>query len=422
VYILGDLDSDAFKAAGGGTPESAYPQLEQLRATVEKRAGVMMLGGFHSFGPGGYDATPLARLLPIRMDPFERQRFDEKNRTDVHVPGPIKMLPAKPLGIDHPLLKLSATTQNLDAWNRLPPLDGANRFLPERLKPSAKVLAESTSGQPLLVAGEYGNGRVLAFAGDSTWRWYLKGEDAQRAAHKRFWRQAVLWLAHKETDEAAVWIKLEGRRFGARQPVRFSAGARTPEGEPIADAALADATLEMPGGKTRKIPLIRQADEMTGSVVDAVEPGDYTIVVAATKNGTPLGTARARFLVEYQDLELDGAAPDASLMENLARITEAHGGRAVFPEQIPALLADLLKKPKDLEIEVQTRWTLGGQSSGFSARSGEWRDATAAFFRRHAARTRRAVRHERLVRIIHIPTRTRRASEARRASEDGTIG
>ena len=64
VYLLGDLDSDAFLVPGD-TPERKYPQLEALRAAVERNSGLMMLGGFHSFAPGGYGETPLAKLLPL---------------------------------------------------------------------------------------------------------------------------------------------------------------------------------------------------------------------------------------------------------------------------------------------------------------------------------------------------------------------
>ena len=39
-----------------------------------------MLGGFQSFGPGGYDDTPLANVLPVGMDRLERQQLDEPLR------------------------------------------------------------------------------------------------------------------------------------------------------------------------------------------------------------------------------------------------------------------------------------------------------------------------------------------------------
>ena len=83
------------------------------------------------------------------------------------------------------------------AWVALPPLDGANLIDRRELKPNAEVLAEADDVQqhPLLVAGQSGDGRVLAFAGDSTWHWQMQGFGD---AHRRFWRQCVLWLAKKD--------------------------------------------------------------------------------------------------------------------------------------------------------------------------------------------------------------------------------
>ena len=74
------------------------------------------------------------------------------------------------------------------------------------LAPGAVVLADAGPDKPLLVAADYGEGRVMAFAGDSTWRWWMHGFES---AHKRFWRQVVLWLAQKDqAQEGNVWIRL----------------------------------------------------------------------------------------------------------------------------------------------------------------------------------------------------------------------
>ena len=57
-----------------------------------------MIGGYHSFGPGGFRDTPLADVLPIDIGPAQRQSFGEPLRKDVHLPGPVRMRPAAPLG------------------------------------------------------------------------------------------------------------------------------------------------------------------------------------------------------------------------------------------------------------------------------------------------------------------------------------
>ena len=64
VFILGDLDADRL----------SKEHWDRLRRAVERGAGLIMIGGNHSFGPGGHAETPLADVLPIRMDPFSRDR------------------------------------------------------------------------------------------------------------------------------------------------------------------------------------------------------------------------------------------------------------------------------------------------------------------------------------------------------------
>jgi uncharacterized membrane protein len=335
VYILGDLDSSAFQD----------DELETLRQTVDRGAGLIMLGGINSFGPGGYAGTPLADVLPVEMDKLERQPLDEAVRGDVHLPGQVAIRPT-PQGLKHFVMLIDSRDQNAATWTALPPLDGANRLVKKR---SATVLATAPGGEPLLLADNSGNGRVMAFAGDSTWHWWLAGK---ADAHRRFWRQLVLWLARKDqaTDDT-VWVKLDQRRFAPAARVDFTAGARSPQGEPLEDAQLT-AEVILPDGTRRPVRLSRESDSSAGTFGDTAQAGEYTIEITATHEGASLGSARARFLVFDQDLELDNPAADPTAMASLAAMT---GGQSLPPEQFGELLERLKAYPDQLEIQVQTR-------------------------------------------------------------------
>ncbi|HEY2882870.1 MAG TPA: glutamine amidotransferase, partial [Pirellulales bacterium] len=313
VYIIGDLDSSVFR------PED----LQKLRTAIVQGAGLIMQGGIHSFWSGGYQNTALADVLPLAVRPADRlskQDFDAKIREDLHLkPVPINdepgskktglvMLPDSRYGYEPPM-RLAPRNANVEAWKKLPPLEGANKF--EALKPSARPLAVTPDGKPLLVAAEPGNGRVLAFAGDSTWHWFMEGFEQE---HKRFWRQVVLWLAKKdETDDQKVWVRLPQRRFPPDARIEFTAGAKTTEGEPISGATFT-ATLTAPDGTQRPISLSRQTEQTAGMLRDLVEPGDYTITVSASKDAALLGESTIRFAVFEQDLELENAAARPDLM------------------------------------------------------------------------------------------------------------
>ena len=233
VYIIGDLDSSVFRKE----------DLQKLRDAVARGAGFMMLGGFHSFWAGGYQNTPLAEVLPLEVraveDKYARQDFDARIREDLHLaPEPLPgqpgktgiiMLPDPRFGYEAPM-RLASRDSNLQAWEKLPALEGANKF--EALKPAARPLAVTPEGKPLLVAGQLGNGRVLAFAGDSTWRWWMHGFDRE---DKRFWRQCVLWLAKKEeSSEQSVWLRLVQRRYPPAAKIEFDCGRKTPRGSRLA--------------------------------------------------------------------------------------------------------------------------------------------------------------------------------------------
>jgi hypothetical protein len=231
-------------------------------------------------------------------------------------------------------------------------LEGANRF--GRPKPAALVLAETAAGEPLLVVQEAG-GRVLAFAGDTTWHWWMEGFARE---HRRFWRQVILWLARKdELSEGAVWVKLDERRFGRGARVAFTAGARAASGEALADATF-EAQVTLPDGSTRKLNVAAQGDHGSGAFDATQAAGDYSITIAARdREGTPLGSAKSQFLVFEQDLELDNAVADPTLLASLAAMTRQAGGQSLAPEELPRLLRHIQEEPKELEIETQVKLT-----------------------------------------------------------------
>jgi uncharacterized membrane protein len=340
VYILGDVDSTAF----------TREELTMLAKSVERGSGLLLLGGFQAFGAGGYADTPLAEVSPIVMGRLERQVPGSPLREDLHLPGPVQIRPTG-IGNRHFLMTLSGDRDaNRRLWAKLPPLDGANKFTD--LKPGAVILAEDQNSRPLLVVQGSGAGRVIAFAGDSTWHWPMKGFDK---IHKRFWRQAILWLSQKDvTEENRVWVKPEQFRVRPGGQLKFTTGARSPNGDPLTDVQI-EAELLLPDGSTKELRTQRAKDYRSGSFEVPQDIGDYTIRVTATENNSVLGTAQGRFLVFEEDLELDNPSADISGMESLAEIT---GGHMVVAEQLPKLLDDLLEKTDQLVTRTEVRRTL----------------------------------------------------------------
>lgn len=348
VVILDDVDAQALDRASWQT----------LANRVREGVGLMMLGGYHSFGPGGFRDNPLADVLPIDIGPAQRQNFGEAVRKDVHLAGPIHMRPTDPIGRRHPIMQIvgEGESPRQSAWAKLPPLDGANLIARNELKPNAVVLAEvdDSQGHPLLIAGQSGAGRVLAFAGDSTWHWQMEGFGD---AHRRFWRQCVLWLAKKDEEtEGRVWIRLAGRRVMRGSRVDFSVGAEGAQSEPIPSARF-DVAVQMPDGRSIDVRPTKSGDHWAAIFRDTNMPGDYRISVTARDGLVELGTAEVRFLVPDQDIELDRPAAEPSVMAQLAQMTATAGGEALAAEELPGLLQRLAARPPELKEEVVDKIT-----------------------------------------------------------------
>lgn len=339
AYILGEVDAAAL----------GPQQLQTLATNVSAGKGLLMIGGRGSFGWGHYRNTPIETLLPIKFNPLEgSEGLNDAQLSRFFLEGPLPIVPQP-----HPVTRLASDAQNATLWKKMPPLAWAHKFDAVKTGPGIRVLLESAAGDPLLVSGEYGRGRVLAFAGESTYRWPMHGFEQE---HKRFWRQIILWLVRRDDlDRDDVWIKLDQRRFNPGSRVQITAGARSSTGDPITTASL-DTQLVLPGGQKQPVRLSLDGEQFVGSV-EVKTPGDYAVEVAATQDNRKLGSARAEFLVFDRDIELSNPAADPDQMEALAEWTKSDGGRALPPEDLPGQIDEIRNRPKEYEVR-QTKWQL----------------------------------------------------------------
>lgn len=349
VFVLDNIDSTWL--AG----------LDLLQEAVLDGKGLLMMGGYHSFGPGGYSETPLAEVLPVQMRATERQDFDGPIRRDLHIERPFRIRSTA----DHFITRLGQEGGSNLQWESLPELQGAN--LMNRLKDSAEVLLESENGDPVLVAGKYG-GRVLAFAADSTFIWARQGFQTE---HQQFWRQMMLWLASRDVaGDENIWMKLSKRRLMAGENLGITAGVRSVRGEEV-QGFQATATLTTPDGSQLNIPIATQADQkqFVGKVDQSqIEKGGvYKMSISIAKDGRVVGSEEQEFDVVDIDNETVVPIADASLMQQMVDATKAAGGRMWTPTQSSTMMDSLLQATKELEVKIPQLWRLGDSSSDASA-------------------------------------------------------
>jgi uncharacterized membrane protein len=341
VYILDDIDSKAFKGE----------ELQALADRIKDGAGLIMLGGLHAFAAGGYADTPLAEVAPIELRRADRQPLDAPIRTDIHW-SPTQPIPMRLTseGKRHYVMRLDPNpAKNEECWQNLPPLLGANRF--DKLKPGASLLAEGPDGQRLLVSQMFGLGRVLAFAGDSTYRWRLAGFGDE---HKRFWRQVILWLAKMEAGmDGECWISIENNKLLPGDTAKFQVFLRSTDGKDIRNFSTT-ATVSNPNNKKEPISLVNEDGIPTGSFHSTDFSGDYMIHVEASQ-GDLRRESSARFLVQNQILELDNPVAFPQLLSNISELT---GGKSVPPERLGTLLDELIKQSNELVEKRETKRSL----------------------------------------------------------------
>ncbi len=337
AYILGDLDSSAFEAG----------ELQNLADTVSRGAGLIMLGGWHSFGASGYAEHAFGRC-PAGEDESagSHEPIDSPPRTDLHLEEPVQMTPTE-INLGHFTMLLGTKSQRTARSGRSCRRWRANKFF--GMKPLASVLAEWKK-EPLW------SPTCLAAA---AW-WVLRATRRGSLADAGVWQRAQAILAAGGALARARRRVARGQCLGgtaaaavpAWQPGGICRPGLAATGEPVIDAT-GEALVTLPDGKREKSKSARRWAAWGGRFARRHLGGDYSIEVRVS-HGDGAGTARARFLVADQDLELDNAAADAGVMDGLAAMTEPIAGG----EELPSALEGLVKQAEMLVETTETKLTL----------------------------------------------------------------
>jgi uncharacterized membrane protein len=183
VVVLSDIGADSLLlhpdtfSRGRRTPN----RLRLIADWVQAGGGFLMVGGYYSFqgiyGAARYRATPIETILPVTMQPVDDRVEVPEGFTPTAVGG------------DHPVVA--------GIGGEWPYLLGFNAVEP---KPGATVLLRAGPGDapPLLVVGEHGAGRTMAWTSDIGPHW-LPEDFSAWPGYARFWRQAFAWLAGMPT-------------------------------------------------------------------------------------------------------------------------------------------------------------------------------------------------------------------------------
>jgi len=340
VFIIGDLDSSYVK-----------PQQQELIVQrVRNGAGLLMLGGYHALGPGGYAGTPLGEALPVVVGGREIGQVNEP------------FLPVlTPEGVRHPIFANIAgffpTRGGPPKDAGLPELDGCTRI--QSARPGATVLAvhpSEANPMPVLAVQPLDKGRTAVFCGDTTRKWQ-QGPRAldQESPFLRFWGQMVRWLAGRAAAveaKASVASSTDKASYEPEEPVRISAVVRDDKGEGTAEAQVM-AKIATPGGP-EQVPLtvVPGPAGHYGGTLQPKLPGRYEIVVESRLG--PLTVAAEKLVIEVgrPNLEFEKLDLDEKL---LAQIASDSGGRYRHLSVADSLIEQLDRTQQEKQVLAEWR-------------------------------------------------------------------
>jgi uncharacterized membrane protein len=391
VIILGDIARAEF------TDE----QLELLKEFVSGGAGLLAIGGYHAYGPGGYADSPVADLLPVKI----------RGPADGQSAGNFE--PAlTPVGRAHPVFEGCGKffeespnpAQPTMTGEKGPAagatLDGANRII--GIKPGAEVLLvnpnETLPGggekMPVVAVQQFGAGRVLALTADTTWKWRFGMEGrGLDSPYYRFWRQSIRWVAgrkdqggNRAKERLIAWPdKLE---YAQGEPMSIEARVQAADGEPMdhakveveirnSTASVAPASKNAkganggaPAARAMLEPDPQAVGQYRGSVIPAAA-GICRAVVTASDKHAEFARTEFEFSVGQIAGEFDRVDVDEVLLQTVAAESGGQFHTFATASQIPEELDR--RQQRAMYREEKNIWNEWGFAAVFLAcASAEW--------------------------------------------------
>lgn len=177
VVVLSDIGSNTLLLSTSTfiKGQKQPNRLQILSDWIESGGNFLMVGGYLSFqgidAKANYRNTVIANVLPILME----QGDDRSENPEGVSPKVVS---------DHHIVK------NIEGnW---PAILGYQKLI---AKPGTQVILE-VDGNPLLVIGSFGKGRVAAFASDLGPHW-IPNEFLEWHGFQTLWQQTIKWLSEK---------------------------------------------------------------------------------------------------------------------------------------------------------------------------------------------------------------------------------
>jgi hypothetical protein len=314
VVILGDMEGDYLTG-------SEYQAL--LGWLDGKNHSLLVMGGYHSFGPKGFRDKPLAAALPVVFATIENPQSEKPFALELTDKGKL-----------HPIFQVNSdTVQSAKMWKEAV-LDGMS--LVQKAKSGAYVLAVNAAvqveGQPAVAVAVQragGGGQVMMLCPDTTWKWSRlpRFQGQSDTLYGRFWSQTLRWLAGRAQDDQRPLLTVRTERpiYEANKKVTVRAIRQARPGTDLTGSQIA---IEITDPKGKPLPgLVPKVDSADPDMarVEFYPPaaGVYRVSAELKAQNKLLANQNGEFRVQGADLEMSDPTTHP---ENLQAIKEATGG------------------------------------------------------------------------------------------------
>ena len=304
-------------------------QQQLIHDFVDRRGGgALFMGGRSSLSDGGWQNSPLADLLPVKLPEgkgtFHRD-FTGQRLTPAGAQSIICRLDDDP-------------ARNAERWKKMPQMSNYQEVGDP--KPGATVLLESTpAGKrefPLLVTENYGRGRSMLFATEGTWRWKMWMDHADKT-HATFWQQIFRYLVTDTPGQVVSTTPKQVLADETRVPIRVE--VRDKQYKPVTNANV-QARFTGPEGlsATMELTPVPLEEGIYGGEWTAEKPGTYVTEIIAGREQEEIGRDVLTFRRE------DGVAENFHTSQNrelLEKLSEQTGGRYYKPPDASKLASEI---------------------------------------------------------------------------------
>lgn len=321
--------------------EAAFFTREQMnlieRFVSERGGALLMLGGQECFRGGGYDNTPIGRMLPVYLDQAASGPAIGDARFNLTREGWLESW-----------MRLRA--DRAEDEKRLATMAGFYSVNPAfSIKPGASILAtvsDANNSHPAIAVQRFGEGRVGGVLIGDLWRWGLHDEESHKDMD-RLWRQLMRWLVVDVADAVTFSAETD---VADRERVKLAVRVRDRAFKANSDAIVKIEVTQPDDTKSQLFaePSLKEAG-LFETEFFASKHGNYraTMTVEDAEKRTPLGTKAVGWTHDPLAVEFAKLEPNRDLMKRLADET---GGQMIPLEDI-GRLPEMLKNIR-VPVEV----------------------------------------------------------------------